>query len=405
MNLPNFLKISKPITRTSHLKEGLAHRASVAQIDTSLLISAVLLLLCGLVMVYSASVALPDEPRFANYKPTHFLVRHFLFIGIGVIAGLFVFQIPMSSWQRWAPILFVGGLLLLIIVLIPGVGKGVNGARRWIPLFILNLQPSELMKLFVILYGADYAVRKQAVLTDFKAGLLPIILAIGAVGGCLLLQPDLGALIVIAGIAIGILFLGGMSLKIFLGSVGTLISVFLTVIALSPWRRDRIFAYWNPWDENNALGKAYQLTHSLIAFGRGEMSGVGLGASVEKLHYLPEAHTDFIMAIIAEELGFIGVLLVVSLFYFIVRRAFEIGRQAIKLDKIFAGLVAQGIGIWIGLQAFINIGVASGLLPTKGLTLPFISYGGSAMLMSCVAIGMLIRIDFESRQMMRGKAI
>ena len=405
MNLPHFLKISPRTTSTSPLKDGLAHRASLAQIDTSLLISAVLLLLCGLVMVYSASVALPDEPRFANYKPTHFLIRHFLFIGIGIIAGLLVFQIPMSSWQRWAPILFVGGLLLLIIVLIPGVGKGVNGARRWIPLFILNLQPSELMKLFVILYGADYAVRKQAVLTDFKAGLLPIILAIGAVGGCLLLQPDLGALIVITGIAIGILFLGGMSLKIFLGSVGTLISVFLTVIALSPWRRERIFAYWSPWDENNALGKAYQLTHSLIAFGRGEMSGVGLGASVEKLHYLPEAHTDFIMAIIAEELGFIGVLLVVSLFYFIVRRAFEIGRQAIKLDKIFAGLVAQGIGIWIGLQAFINIGVASGLLPTKGLTLPFISYGGSAMLMSCVAIGMLIRIDFESRQMMRGRAI
>ncbi|MBX7228027.1 MAG: putative lipid II flippase FtsW [Burkholderiaceae bacterium] len=405
MNLPHFLKISPRTTSTSPLKDGLAHRASLAQIDTSLLISAVLLLLCGLVMVYSASVALPDEPRFANYKPTHFLIRHFLFIGIGIIAGLLVFQIPMSSWQRWAPILFVGGLLLLIIVLIPGVGKGVNGARRWIPLFILNLQPSELMKLFVILYGADYAVRKQAVLTDFKAGLLPIILAIGAVGGCLLLQPDLGALIVITGIAIGILFLGGMSLKIFLGSVGTLISVFLTVIALSPWRRERIFAYWSPWDENNALGKAYQLTHSLIAFGRGEMSGVGLGASVEKLHYLPEAHTDFIMAIIAEELGFIGVLLVVSLFYFIVRRAFEIGRQAIKLDKIFAGLVAQGIGIWIGLQAFINIGVASGLLPTKGLTLPFISYGGSAMLMSCVAIGILIRIDFESRQMMRGRAI
>ena len=405
MNLRAFLPMFSQREKPGNVKDTVPYRTHLAQIDDWLLVSVLLLLLCGLVMVYSASVALPDAPRFANYKPSHFLLRHFLFICIGVIAALLVFQIPMSSWQRWAPILFVGGLALLIIVLIPGIGKGVNGARRWIPLFILNLQPSELMKLFVILYGADYAVRKQAVLTDFKAGLLPIILAIGAVGACLLLQPDLGALIVIAGIAIGILFLGGMSLKIFLGSVGILISVFFTVIALSPWRRDRIFAYWHPWDENNALGKAYQLTHSLIAFGRGEMSGVGLGASVEKLHYLPEAHTDFIMAIIAEELGFVGVLFVVSLFYFIVRRAFEIGRQAIKLDRIFAGLVAQGIGIWIGLQAFINIGVASGLLPTKGLTLPFISYGGSAMLMSCVAIGMLIRIDFESRQMMRGRAI
>jgi cell division protein FtsW len=328
-----------------------------------------------------------------------------VFILLGLITALAVFQIPMSTWQRWAPMLFLAGLVLLVLVLIPGIGKGVNGARRWIPLFIINLQPSELMKLFVILYGADYAVRKQAVLTDFKAGLLPIIVALSAVGGFLLMQPDLGALIVITGIAVGILFLGGMSLKIFLGSVGALTSVFLAVIAFSPWRRERIFAYLDPWNETNALGKAYQLTHSLIAFGRGEMSGVGLGASVEKMHYLPEAHTDFIMAIIAEELGFIGVFAVVALFFFIVRRAFEIGRQAIKLDRIFAGLVAQGIGIWIGLQAFINIGVASGLLPTKGLTLPFVSYGGSAMLMSCVAIAVLVRVDYESREMMRGRRI
>ncbi len=380
-------------------------RAQMARVDDWLLGAVLLLMVCGLVMVYSASVALPDAPRFANYSATYFLTRHMVFIGLGVVTALAVFQIPMSTWQRWAPILFLGGLVLLVLVLIPGIGKGVNGARRWIPLFIINLQPSELMKLFVILYGADYAVRKQAVLTDFKAGLLPIIVALGAVGGLLLMQPDLGALIVITGIAVGILFLGGMSLRIFLGSVGALTSVFLAVIAFSPWRRERIFAYLDPWNETNALGKAYQLTHSLIAFGRGEMSGVGLGASVEKMHYLPEAHTDFIMAIIAEELGFVGVFAVVALFFFIVRRAFEIGRQAIKLDRIFAGLVAQGIGIWIGLQAFINVGVASGLLPTKGLTLPFVSYGGSAMLMSCVAIAVLVRVDYESREMMRGRRI
>jgi cell division protein FtsW len=385
--------------------EVLPQRTYLAAVDEWLVACIGLLLLLGAVMVYSASIALPDAPRFARYTPTHFLLRHTLFIGIGLIAALVVFRVPMAVWQRHAPLLFLGGIALLVLVLIPGIGKGVNGAHRWIPLFVINLQPSELMKLFIILYGADYAARKQAVLRQFKQGLLPIIIAVGVVGALLLLQPDLGALIVISGIAVAILFLGGMSLRIFVGTVASLAAAFMAVILLSPWRRDRIFAYLNPWDEDNALGRAYQLTHSLIAFGRGEIFGVGLGGSVEKLHYLPEAHTDFIMAIVAEELGFTGVLIVVLMFYVITRKAFAIGRQAVKLDRVFAGLVAQGIGCWIGLQAFINIGVASGLLPTKGLTLPFISYGGSAMLMSCVAMGVLLRVDFECRQMMKGRQI
>jgi cell division protein FtsW len=383
----------------------LPQRAYLAAVDEWLVACLGLLLALGAVMVYSASVALPDAPRFARYSSTYFLTRHAVSIGVGLIAAALVFRIPLAVWQRYAPLLFLGGLALLVVVLIPGVGKGVNGAHRWIPLPVLNLQPSELMKLFIILYGADYAARKQAVLKQFKQGLLPIVIAVGAVGALLLLQPDLGALIVISGIAVAILFLGGMSLRIFVGTVAALGAAFVAVILLSPWRRDRIFAYWNPWDENNALGRAYQLTHSLIAFGRGEIFGVGLGASVEKLHYLPEAHTDFIMAIIAEELGFAGVLVVVTAFYVITRKAFVIGRQAVKLDRVFAGLVAQGIGCWIGLQAFINIGVASGLLPTKGLTLPFISYGGSAMLMSCIAMGVLLRVDYECRQMMKGRRI
>jgi cell division protein FtsW len=383
----------------------LPQRAYLAAVDEWLVACLGLLLALGAVMVYSASVALPDAPRFARYSSTYFLTRHAVSIGVGLIAAALVFRIPLAVWQRYAPLLFLGGLALLVVVLIPGVGKGVNGAHRWIPLPVLNLQPSELMKLFIILYGADYAARKQAVLKQFKQGLLPIVIAVGAVGALLLLQPDLGALIVISGIAVAILFLGGMSLRIFVGTVAALGAAFVAVILLSPWRRDRIFAYWNPWDENNALGRAYQLTHSLIAFGRGEIFGVGLGASVEKLHYLPEAHTDFIMAIIAEELGFAGVLVVVAAFYVITRKAFVIGRQAVKLDRVFAGLVAQGIGCWIGLQAFINVGVASGLLPTKGLTLPFISYGGSAMLMSCIAMGVLLRVDYECRQMMKGRRI
>jgi cell division protein FtsW len=382
-----------------------SQRGHLALVDEWLVICVSMLMVLGAVMVYSASIALPDAPRFARYSPTHFLFRHTVFMVFGIVAAATVFRVPMAVWQRHAPVLFLAGIALLVLVLIPGVGKGVNGAHRWIPLYIINLQPSELMKLFIILYGADYAARKQAVLKQFKQGLLPIVIAVGVVGVLLLLQPDLGALIVISGIAVAILFLGGMSLRIFAGTVAALITAFVAVILLSPWRRDRIFAYLNPWAEDNALGRAYQLTHSLIAFGRGEFFGVGLGASVEKLHYLPEAHTDFIMAIVAEEFGFAGVLVVVAAFYFITRKAFSIGRQAVKLDRVFAGLVAQGIGCWIGLQAFINIGVASGLLPTKGLTLPFISYGGSAMLMSCVAIGVLLRVDYECRQMMKGRRV
>ncbi|MFZ9406528.1 MAG: FtsW/RodA/SpoVE family cell cycle protein, partial [Burkholderiaceae bacterium] len=204
--------------------------------------------------------------------------------------------------------------------------------------------------------------------------------------------------------AMGLLFLGGVSLKWFFGLSGVLIGTFLALIWLSPWRRDRIFAYLDPFDEKNALGKGYQLSHSLIAFGRGEWFGVGLGGSVEKWHYLPEAHTDFLLAVIGEELGFAGVLVVVALFYWIVRRCVEIGRQSIALERNFAGLVAQGVGLWIGVQGFINMGVNVGLLPTKGLTLPLMSYGGSGILVNCVALAIVLRIDFENRRMMRGAA-
>ena len=223
-------------------------------------------------------------------------------------------------------------------------------------------------------------------------------------GALLLLEPDLGAFMVIAAIAMGLLFLGGVSVRLFAGLSATMAVLFVSIIWASPWRRERIFAYLDPFDEKNALGKGYQLSHSLIAFGRGEWFGVGLGGSVEKWHYLPEAHTDFLLAVIGEELGFVGVLAVIVLFFWIVRRCFEIGRQAIALDRFFAGLVAQGVGLWIGVQAFINMGVNLGLLPTKGLTLPLMSYGGSAILVNCVSLAIVLRIDWESRKMMRGVA-
>jgi len=384
---------------------GVVQRSKMMEYDQPLVWVVVLLMLFGMVMVYSASIALPDSPKYANYKNSHFLVRQATFISAAMIAGFLAFRVRVETWQRLAPYLFVATMVLLVLVLVPGVGKGVNGARRWLSFKVFNLQPSELMKLFVVLYAADYTVRKQEVMHKLTKGFLPMTVAIGFVGLLLLLEPDLGAFGVIVCIAMGILFLGGIN-GIWFGGIGaTLVGIFSMVILLSPWRRERIFAYLNPWTEENALGKAYQLSHSLIAFGRGELFGVGLGGSVEKLHYLPEAHTDFLLAVIGEELGFVGVLVVVAMFYWIVKRAFEIGRQAIAMDLTFAGLAAKGIGIWIGVQAFINMGVNLGLLPTKGLTLPLMSYGGSGVLINCVGLAILLRIDYENRVLMRGGRI
>jgi cell division protein FtsW len=378
-----------------------ARASTLPSVDRALLAVVFALVLIGTVMVYSASISLADSPRY-NVAPTHFLARHLLSLAIALCAAAVAFQVPLATWQRLAPYLFVGALVLLVLVLLPGIGKGVNGAKRWIPLGFLNLQPSELMKVACVLYAANFTVRKQDYMHHFGRGFLPMAVVMGAIGVLLLLQPDLGAFGVIVAIAMAILFLGGVNGKLFAGISGALATVFVLVIWLSPWRRERIFAYLDPWSEGNALGKAYQLSHSLIAFGRGEWFGVGLGGSVEKLHYLPEAHTDFILAVLGEELGLAGVLTVVVLFYWLIKRAFEIGRQAIALERTFAGLVAQGVGAWIGVQAFINIGVATGLLPTKGLTLPLMSYGGSALLSTLVALAILLRVDRENRVLMRG---
>lgn len=373
------------------------------EFDLPLMWVAMVLLLFGLVMVYSASIALPDSARFSNLRTTHYLGRHLFSICVGIGCGLLAFALPMQRWQKLAPLMFVFGLVLLILVLVPGIGKVVLGARRWIS-FGISVQPSELMKLFVVLYAADYAVRKQDSIHQFKKGFLPMAAVMALIGLLLLLQPDLGAYIVIVSIAMGLLFLGGVSVRLFTGLSLTLLSTFVALIWASPWRRERIFAYLDPFDEKNALGKGYQLSHSLIAFGRGEWFGVGLGASVEKWHYLPEAHTDFLLAVLGEELGLVGVMLVIVLFFWLIRRAFEIGRQAIALDRYFSGLVAQGLGMWIGVQAFINMGVNLGLLPTKGLTLPLMSYGGTGIMINCVTIAILLRVDFENRRLMRGAA-
>jgi cell division protein FtsW len=379
-----------------------AKTPSFSGFDTPMLWCVVALLCLGTVMVYSASVALPDNPKFALYSSTHFLRRHVLSIALALIMAVVVLQIEMEVWERWAPWLFAASILLLVIVLIPHVGKGVNGARRWLPLGVMNFQPSELAKLAVAMYAAGYMVRKMDLKEDFMRAVIPMAIAVGIVGLLLLAEPDMGAFMVIAAIAMGILFLGGVNGRMFFLMTAVLVGAFVLMIALSPWRRERIFAYLDPWDERYSLGKAYQLSHSLIAFGRGELFGQGLGGSVEKLHYLPEAHTDFLLAVIGEELGFVGVLLVVLAFFWLARRIFHIGRQAVALDRVFSGLFAQGVGIWIGGQAFINMGVNLGLLPTKGLTLPLLSFGGSAMLMNLVALAIVLRVDMENRQLMRG---
>ena len=377
-----------------------APRRMPSEIDLTLLWSALILLLTGMVMVYSASIAIAEAGRFTGNHQAYYLVRHGVFLTVGLIAAGFAFQVPLSSWQQYAPWLFVAGFVLLLLVLVPGVGRDVNGARRWLSLGFINLQPSELMKLFAAIYAADYTVRKMPHMHDLKKAFLPMAGAMVAVGVLLLKEPDFGAFVVIISIAIGILFLGGMRARLFAVLIVVLVAAFAVLIIVSPYRRDRIFGFMDPWSD--AYGRGYQLSHALIAFGRGELFGVGLGASVEKLFYLPEAHTDFLLAVVAEELGFVGVVMVIVLFGLVIQRAFVIGRQAVALDRLYAALVAQGIGIWIGVQSFINMGVNTGLLPTKGLTLPLMSFGGSGIVANCIAIGILLRIDWENRQLMRG---
>ena len=368
--------------------------------DQALVCVTIALLALGVVMVYSATVALPDSPKFAQYAPTYFMTRQIVFVAIALVAALVAVQIPVGFWEKASPWIFVASLLLLVVVLV--VGKGVNGAKRWIPLGLLNFQPSELAKVAIAMYAASYMVRKMEIKQKFVRAVAPMAVALAVIGMLLLAEPDMGAFMVIAVIAMGILFLGGVNGRMFFLSVAVLVGAFVAMIVSSPWRAERILAFLNPWDPKYAMGKGYQLTHSLIALGRGEIFGQGLGGSVEKLHYLPEAHTDFMLAVIGEELGFIGVAAVIFAFFWIARRMFHIGRQAIALDRVFAGLYAQGIGIWMGWQAFINMGVNLGVLPTKGLTLPLMSYGGSAIVMNVVALAIVLRIDIENRQLMRG---
>ncbi len=375
-------------------------RINAASYDQMLLWVTFILLGLGLVMVYSASIAIAEADKAVGHQSTYYLIRQAIFISIGLIAGFMTFQIPIAWWQKAAPYLFLFGLILLVLVLIPGVGRNVNGSQRWLSLMVINLQPSELVKLFAAMYVADYAVRKAPQMDSLVKGFLPMVAVMVLVGFLLLREPDFGAFAVISAISISILWLGGINAKIFAALIATLPVAIYFLIWNSPYRLQRVIGFMDPWAD--PFGKGYQLSHALIAFGRGEWLGVGLGASVEKLLYLPEAHTDFLLAVIAEELGFVGVLTVLGLFVWIVIRAFGIGKEAVANERYFAALLSQGLGVWIGVQGVINIGVNMGVLPTKGLTLPLLSFGGSGILANCIAMAVLLRIDYENRRLLKG---
>jgi len=363
--------------------------------DPFLLWIIILLSGVGLVMVYSSSIDVAALKQISKYQNYYYLLRHSIYLTISIFCGLIAFLIPINFWQKFASTFFVIGILLLIAVLVPGIGKTVNGSQRWIPIGIMNFQPSELVKLFTIIYAADYVLRKSRQIGTFVRGFLPMSVAIALVGSLLIYQPDFGALVVVISISMGILFLGGISLKIIFGLMLSVPIAMYSLLKIAPYRVDRITTFLSPFED--LYGKGWQLSHSLIAIGRGDFFGVGLGESIQKLQYLPEAHTDFILAILAEELGLFGFTVIIFLYAVMIIRIFGISKISTQLRNNFSALMAQGIALWFGIQAAINIGVNVGFFPTKGLTLPFVSYGGSALLVTFIASGILMRIDYENK--------
>jgi len=341
-------------------------------------------------LIYSATSGTKYEGMHVDH-----LVTYAVFFVLMLVCSLFDYK---GILYPFVYILYAVGIVLQVLVLF--IGDEHLGARRWIDLGFVQFQPSELMKIFAALYAADYTVRKLPDMGSFRRGFMPMAGIVVLVGMLLLQEPDFGATVVICSIAFGILFLGGMNMRVFCLVIAVAVVGLSLLMWLSPYRRDRLLNFMDPWQD--PFDKGYQLSHALIAFGRGGWSGVGLGGSVEKLFYLPEAHTDFLLAVIAEEIGFVGVFVIIMLFALLVQRAFAIGRAAINLERYFSGLVAMGIGLWLGVQSFINMGVNMGLLPTKGLTLPLMSFGGSAIVASCFALALLLKIDWENRQVMRG---
>ncbi|MFK5891619.1 MAG: putative lipid II flippase FtsW [Pseudomonadota bacterium] len=350
------------------------------------------LLTIGLIMVASSSISIADR---MNGQPLYFFYRQLLAVGLGIGIGLVVLFSPMAIWRKYANVLLLVGLILLVLVLIPGIGKVVNGSSRWISLGLFNLQVSEVVKLIFIVYLAGYIVNKNNDLTKSYKQFVPPLVLLCLVAFLLLLEPDLGAVVVIFATALGMLFIAGAPLLAFVMMIILVSIAAVLLVYFEPYRMTRFQAFINPWDD--PFNSGFQLTQSLMAFGRGDWVGEGLGKSIQKLFYLPEAHTDFIFAIIAEELGMIGVIVIILLFLLLIFRIFSLAKKAFLKEKIFEAFIMFGIGIWISLQAFINIGVNMGVLPTKGLTLPFISYGGSSVMVMCITIALVLRAEYETR--------
>jgi cell division protein FtsW len=328
-------------------------------------------------------------------QPLYFFIRQFAFAMVGLAVAWAFISVRLAVWQRIAPQLLMAGVAMLIMVLIPGIGREVNGSSRWLPLGPVNLQVAELIKLFAIIYIADYLQRHHGQLhVSFLKVLAPLTL-LGVAALLLLLQPDMGSMVVIMSTVLAMLFLGGARLDVFATLIGVMGMLFAMLVWIAPYRLERLQSFMDPWAD--PFGSGFQLTQALIAFGRGDWFGVGLGSSMQKLFYLPEAHTDFLYSIIAEELGLVGALTVIVLFFIFIWRALAIGRAAEQAGQVFGAQIAYGIGIWLGLQACVNIGVNMGALPTKGLTLPLMSYGGSSLVIVCAAIALLFRVDMETR--------
>ena len=365
----------------------------IESIDLPLLLSALILLGLGLVMVASSSISIAERQLS---EPLYYFWRQLSYSIVGLFIAFIIFKIPLTYLQKTGPVLILVSLFLLVMVLIPGIGREVNGSIRWLNLGIISLQVSEFVKLATVIYLAGYLVRHNEEVRTNMSGFLRPLGLIFIISVLLILEPDFGAVAVIAMTAMGMLWLGGASFFQFILLMLTMAAALTLAAVSSPYRMERLTTFLNPWAD--PFDSGFQLTQALIAFGRGEWFGVGLGSSVQKLFYLPEAHTDFVLAVLAEELGLFGVIIVISLFCFIVIRALMIGRRAEKRERPFTAFLAYGLGIWLGLQAFINIGVNMGVLPTKGLTLPLMSYGGSSLIIMCAVIAMLLRADYETRQ-------
>ncbi|GGD05120.1 putative lipid II flippase FtsW [Halopseudomonas salina] len=364
--------------------------------DMPLLVAALCLLGLGLVMVSSASMEVAAG-QLGN--PLFYMIRQLIYVLIGFAALVFVISVPIRLWEQFRfPLLFIG-IALLVAVLIPGIGREVNGSWRWIAVGPINIQPSELAKLFAVVFLAGYLVHRQEEVKEGWFGFIKPFMVLFPMALLLIAEPDFGATVVLMGAAVGMLFLGGVGLFRFILLFGSIAILGGLLIVIEPYRLQRLTGFLNPWED--PFGTGYQLTQALIAFGRGEWLGIGLGNSIQKQFYLPEAHTDFVFAVLAEELGLVGALSAFGLLVFLAVRSLYIGLWAERAGRLFAAYLAYGLAImWIG-QILINVGVNVGLLPTKGLTLPFLSYGGSSLVVCCISLGILLRIDWERRQALR----